>query len=410
MIAFHFPPFAGSSGIERTLRFVQHLPGLGWEVTVLTADPRAYERTSDDLVPDIPREVVVERAFALDAARHLAIAGRYPAWLASPDRWSLWRFAAVRSGMRLIRQQRPDDLWSTYPIATAHLIATKLHQRSGLPWIADFRDPMTQQGYPADPRMFRGFQRVEEAAIREARLSVFTSPGAARTYRGRYPQHAHGIRVLENGYDEEGFARLAVGRNGSEPLNPGAVTLLHSGRVYPSERDPRCLFAALARLVGEGPFVAGRFKLRFRAPGHEDLLHGLTRQYGLGPFVEVLPSLPHREALAEMVRADGLLVLQAGNCNEQIPAKLYEYLRAGRPILALTDPAGDTAQAMREAGLDGIARLDSVDEIVSSVSRFVAVIGECRAALPTSSHVARFARRVQASTLAAWLDEACVAR
>jgi glycosyltransferase involved in cell wall biosynthesis len=268
---------------------------------------------------------------------------------------------------------------------------------------------MVQEGYPADPRVFRSFQRVEEAAIREARLSVFASPGAARMYRARYPQHAHGIRVLENGYDEDGFAGLAAGRNGSEPLNPGAVTLLHSGVVYPSERDPTCLFAALARLVGEGALVAGRFTLRFRAAGHDELLHGLARKCGLEPFVEVLPSLPYREALAEMVRADGLLVLQARNCNAQIPVKLYEYLRAGRPILALTDPAGDTAQAMREAGLDSIARLDSVDEIGSSVSRFVAAIGMGRAALPTPSHVARLERRVQARTLAAWLEEACVA-
>jgi hypothetical protein len=162
--------------------------------------------------------------------------------------------------------------------------------------------------------------------------------------------------------------------------------------------------------VGDGALAAGRFKLRFRAAGHDELLHGLTRKYGLEPFVEVLPSLPYREALAEMVRADGLLVLQARNCNAQIPAKLYEYLRAGRPILALTDPAGDTAQAMREAGLDSIARLDSVDEIGSSLSRFVAVIGNGRAALPNPSHVARLARRGQARTLAAWLEEACVAQ
>jgi len=408
MIAFHFPPLAASGGIQRTLRFVQHLPAFGWEVTVLTADPRAYERTSDDLVPDIPRDVVVERAFALDSGRHFAIAGRYPGWLATPDRWTLWRFAAVRDGLRLIRQQRPDVLWSTFPIATAHLIASRLHRRSGLPWIADFRDPMVQEGYPADPRVFRSFQRAEADAIRAARLSVFTSPGAARLYRDRYPLHARRIRVLENGYDEDVFAGLAAGRDSDKPLNRGAVTLLHSGVVYPSERDPTCLFAALAHLVAEGALVAGRFKLRFRATGQAELLHGLTRSHGLESFVEVLPSLAYREALAEMVRADGLLVLQASNCNGQIPAKLYEYLRAGRPILALTDPAGDTAQVMRDAGLDRIARLDSVEEIESSLRRFVADIGSGRAALPTPSHVARLARKEQARTLAAWLEEACV--
>src|SRR4051794_35891220 len=78
MVAFHFPPSAGSSGIQRTLRFVQHLPALGWEPVVLTAHPRAHERTSNDLMDEVPSGVKVVRAFALDAARHLSIRGRYP--------------------------------------------------------------------------------------------------------------------------------------------------------------------------------------------------------------------------------------------------------------------------------------------------------------------------------------------
>ena len=108
MVAYHFPPLAGSSGIQRTLRFVQQLPQFGWQPLVLTADPRAYERTSDDLLADIPPETIVRRAFALDAARHFAWRGRYLALLARPDRWASWRFAAVRQGMQLIRRHRPQ--------------------------------------------------------------------------------------------------------------------------------------------------------------------------------------------------------------------------------------------------------------------------------------------------------------
>ncbi len=78
MVAYHFPPLAGSSGIQRTLRFVQHLPAFGWEPAVLTADPRAYERTSNDLDADVPRGVPVVRAFALDTARHLSSRGATP--------------------------------------------------------------------------------------------------------------------------------------------------------------------------------------------------------------------------------------------------------------------------------------------------------------------------------------------
>ncbi|MBX3638145.1 MAG: glycosyltransferase, partial [Rubrivivax sp.] len=122
MVAYHFPPLAGSSGIQRTLRFVQQLPRFGWQPMVLTTQARAYEKTSDDLLPEVPDGTLVCRAFALDTARHLSIGGRYPGRLARPDRWITWRFDAVRQGLRLIREHRPDAIWSTYPIATAHRI------------------------------------------------------------------------------------------------------------------------------------------------------------------------------------------------------------------------------------------------------------------------------------------------
>lgn len=404
MVAYHFPPLAGSSGIQRTLRFVQHLPGFGWEPIVLTVRPAAYERTSDDLNSEVPPRIRVERAFALDAARHFTIGGRYPAFLARPDRWMSWRFAAVAAGTRLIRDYKPQVVWSTYPIATAHVIGRILHERSGLPWIADFRDPMAQDGYPADPRLWRSFKNIEEKAIRRARFSVFTTPGAARLYSERYPDAAARVTVIENGFDEESFAGLSGVDASQSPLNPGALTLLHSGIVYPSERDPTMLFAALNRLSNNGRLRNGKFKLRFRAAGHEELLARLVQRNNLAEFVEILPPTGYRPALEEMTRADGLLLLQAANCNEQIPAKLYEYLRAGRPILALTDPQGDTAATVRHAGLDTIARLDSIDEIQRLLERFIDQDASQSLPIPDGDHVAGASRKQRAGSLATLLD------
>jgi hypothetical protein len=72
MIAFHFPPLRGSSGIQRTLKFAQYLPALGWQPLVLSAHPRAYANRGDDQMQEIAPDAVVHRAFALDTARHLA--------------------------------------------------------------------------------------------------------------------------------------------------------------------------------------------------------------------------------------------------------------------------------------------------------------------------------------------------
>lgn len=405
MIAYHFPPLAGSSGIQRTLRFVQHLPTFGWQPIVLSADPRAYERVSDDLTADIPPSTPVCRAFALDTARHLSLGGRYVGAWARPDRWVSWRFDAVRQGLRLIREHRPQAIWSTYPIATAHLIGAALARRSGLPWIADFRDPMAQDGYPADPRTWASFKRIEETAADSAALSVFSTAGALREYQRRYPHAAARMALLENGYDEGSFADVEHTPRRGEPLSPGALTLLHSGIVYPSERDPEPLFEAVRTLLASGRLAPQSLRLRFRAAVHDALLQRLAKQYGIEALVETLPSLPYREALEEMLRADALLVLQGNDCNDQVPAKVYEYLRAGRPVLCLADPPGDTAQVCSRAGLSDIAALEDSGAIAQALVAFLDKLAAGHAPRALPDVVAAASRRARCAQLALHLDE-----
>lgn len=406
MVAFHFPPLAGSSGIQRTLRFVQHLPASGWQPIVLTAHARAYERTSDDLMAEIPASTPVSRAFALDAARQLSIAGRYPGPLARPDRWMSWRYDAVRRGMHLVRAHRPHAIWSTYPIATAHLIGSAIAHRSGLPWIADFRDPMAQEGYPADPRTRASFIRIETEAAKSAALLIFSTPGALREYQRRYPAAAGRMKLVENGYDEASFAEVERSPDRGNPLNPGRVTLLHSGIVYPEERDPEPLFKAVRSLIDAGTLASGSLRLRFRAPVHDALLLGLAARYGIEEVVEVLPSLPYREALNEMLRAEALLIMQSNGCNDQIPAKLYEYFRAGRPIVCLADDASDTALACKTVGIGAIAALEDPDAIATCLVSSIETLRRGDAVRAEPLAVSNSSREARCREFASLLDEA----
>jgi glycosyltransferase involved in cell wall biosynthesis len=398
MVAFHFPPQRGSSGIQRTLKFAQYLPAHGWQPLVLSAHPRAYPDASGETYAG-PAEVT--RAFAVDSARHLAIRGRYLRLLALPDRWVGWCLGAIPAGLRLVRRARCQAIWSTYPIASAHLIGLALRRLTGLPWIADLRDPMLDDAYPTDPWMRKAAAWVERQTVRHCTRAVCTTAGAVRSYRRRYPEiPPERFQLIENGYDEEEFAHAVPA-----PRPPGGpFVLLHSGIVYPSERDPRPLFAALGRLRREGTLVPATFRLLLRAPVHEALLAALAREHGIGDIVEIAPALPYRAALAEMLAADGLLVLQAANCNEQVPAKLYEYLRAARPILALTDPGGDTAALMRAAAIDTVTALDDADAIAQILPRFVELAGSGRAPLAAPAFVQAQARSARAVQLAALLD------
>lgn len=404
MVAFQFPPFAMSSGVQRTLRFVRHLPGHGWSPIVLSAHPRAYDAVSTDLLKEISPDVVVERAFALDAARHMSIAGRFPGFLARPDRWRSWATCAVPAGLRLIKRHRPDVIWTTYPIATALLIALRLHRETGIPLVADFRDPMVQDGYPADPKTWRVFDRIEKDIGREAAKLVFVTPSALAVYRTRYAGPADDRFVMiENGFDEESFVAAEQGLDAA-PLNPGCFTLLHSGVVYPSERDPTALFAALGRMRRDGRIDARRVRLRFRAPVHADLLRRLAIQTETSDLIEILPSMPYAQALAEMLRADGLMVMQGANCNEQIPAKLYEYLRARRPILGLADPVGDTASTLRRSGVTHIARLEDSEQVEAVITQFLAQAPSGASPAPLRAELAAMSRRARTRELAALFE------
>lgn len=405
MVAFHFPPQAGSSGILRTLNFVKYLPQHGWTSSVLAATPRAFEEQRNDLVPSIPSSVRVVRAAALDAARHLSIQGKYPRMLALPDRWSSWWPAAVWKGLREIRQTRPDLIWSTYPISTAHLIGGTLARLSGLPWVADFRDPMINKGYPSDPLQRYVWQWLEARVLRDAAACVFTTASAAHSYATRYPEQALKCHVIENGFDDEAFELVQANREGVEP---GRLLLLHSGLIYPKERDPSTFFAAVRQLVDAGKLDAAKLCIRFRAPHHNDEVRACADQHGLSQCVDVAPPIPYHRAIAEMMAADLLLVFQGSNFNTQIPAKIYEYLRAQRPVLGVLDPAGGTAAQLRRFEAVHLGDIASVDSLQQSLWHALQQLSsaELPAALQRNrEQVMAYSRKAQTARLQALFNQ-----
>lgn len=394
--------------MQRTLRFAQHLPRFGWQPIVLTIGPRAYEAVASSVGNEVPPDLEVHRAFGVDAARHLSVFGRYPRSLALPDRWASWRLGAVRRAKRILQSRRIDAIWSTFPIATAHRIALDLAQRARIPWIAEFRDPMWQGDYPPDAAVNRAWRSLEREVFARADSVVVVTPGAATTYAERFPQFdSSRLLLIENGYDEETFARAAADvARASRESGERPLVLLHSGLIYPSERDPTQLFQAVQRLKQAGRMSGSGLRIVLRAPGNEKDYAARLAQLDIADVVRLEPAIDYLPALREMLTVDGLLLLQASNCNAQVPAKLYEYLRAGRPILALTDPAGDTARILRNAGIGNIARLESVEEIENALMGFIEEIRRGASSGPMPAVVAGYSREEQAGQLARALDRA----
>ncbi len=404
MIAFHFPPVAMGSGHLRTLGFVRYLPDQGWEPTVLSANPAAFPRVDTANIGLIPDHCRVHRAFALDARRHLSFRGKYPGFLAQPDRWATWWPAAVWQGLRLIRRHRISAIWSTYPIMTAHSIASTLSRMTGLPWIADFRDPVVSSVESGNQFSVSSQNRWEQRVLSRARRVVFTTPGAMRRYAEQYPEVSREGRmaVVPNGYDEAAFSGLpeAADRQSRPPLR-----LVHSGILYPDGRDPRPFFTALANLRSAGRLTEDDVRIVLRASGSEGMYADEIRRRHLDGMVTLAPPIANSEALIEQADADGLLLFQGNKFNDQIPAKVYEYLRIGRPIFALVGEQGDTAAILRETGGAECVPLDDAATIETRLMAFIEALRAGHAPRVRQHAIARYSRRENATLLAKMFDQ-----
>ena len=406
MIAYHFPPSAEVSGALRTLAMARYLDECGVNVVVLSPHPRAYPQTDRSTLGMVPERCRVERTFALDVRRHLGVRGQYPLWLAQPDRWSSWILSAVPNGLRLIKQYKPRAIWSTYPITTSHLIASILHRRSGIPWIADFRDPMSTPVGQERSLTARTRAWVERRTIREANACVFVTEGARNLYEGRYAEDEHGpFAVIPNGFDDEAFADIPTTESGGREVAGETIVLVHSGLLYPRGRNPEPFFRAVSELLRSGRLGVGDLRVVLRASGSDDVFAPLVTRYGLGAVVELAPPVSRREALAEQCAADGLLLFQGREFNSQVPAKIYEYFRVGKPILGLVDEKGDTARliASEQAGL--IADIDDSVAIAERLMEFVEAVRAGRFVPLRGDALMKYSRRAGAAQLLRLMDD-----
>ncbi len=359
IIAYHYPPEGSSSGVLRTLKFSKYLPRHDWAPHVLTLREQAYRVRDEGLRADIPPEAQVHRTRGFDSTRALSVRGHHLAMFSVPDRFIGWLPFGIARGLSVIRRFGVRALFSTSPVPTAHLIAGALKRLTGLPWIADFRDPWIEDGqYPAPGSLRHAVEsRLEHAVVRSADRVITTTPYLRGDFLARYPDLSPDkARVIFNGYDESDFVHLPT------PSKEPRFELLHAGLLAPDYRNPAPVLEAVARLIASGAMARERTRLVFlgtaeffrSGPGHR-----MVRELGLESVLEFSRRIPNRDALVRLRRASCLLILQASNDTRSlIPAKAFEYLRVERPILALT-PEGATSDLLKE--MDGCSVVDPSD-------------------------------------------------
>ena len=353
-MAFHYPPEASSSGVLRTLKYSRYLNDFGWRVTVISPQEDAYEVVDQELVRQIPSTTRVIRTNYLNTKRHLSFRGIHPALFALPDRWVGWLPWGVAAGKDLFRKDPYQLIYSTSPHATAHLIAWRLARATGLRWVSDFRDPWVED--PPEPGAPAGFvyTRLNTWLERQVIMrsdKVIASTGELRDLlRERYAQQpAEKFQAILNGYDEADFEGLPT----PHQTSGNCMVILHAGSINASFRDPRPLLRALARAAALGTIDLSKIRIRFLGGGafsESAELRSTVSQLKLTEVVEFVGRVPYSEALMALAEADLLLLLQASpDTTGLVPAKLYEYLRSGKPVLALVHK-GATGEVLRETG------------------------------------------------------------
>lgn len=345
-IAFHYPPESSSSGVLRTLKYSRYLLDSDWRITVIAPEITAYTETDDKLNKQIPEQVKVIRTPYFNTKQRLSIKGKYFSFMAIPDTWIGWYPWAVRAAKKLANDDPFELVYSTSPHATSHVIAKSIANNYQLPWVADFRDPWYEEPpEPGTTRIQHYFARkMEYYTVKRADHIVTTTQKMCDDYRHRYSDiPTEKFSCIPNGYDEADFNFNVLK---DEPYNDQHISILHAGLVNGEFRDPRPLLLALKQLIKEEAIPQELFKIRFIGAGdymNSPEIQSLISQPPLKQIVEILPRQPYAESIKSMLKADVLLLLQASTDTASlVPAKLYEYLRAGKPVLALAQPSAVT--------------------------------------------------------------------
>ncbi len=394
VLTYLFPP-SSAAGTHRLLGFSRHLPKYGWRCVVVAPPTLPWEPSDPALLDRLsPETTLYHVPYPSGAAlKPLRKVAPYSVWL--PAAWAACR--------RAIRDHRPAAIFTSGPPHVIHLLGRHIRRRTGLPWLADFRDPWRSAGALEDQSgwLRRWETWAEEAVFQDADCIIANTKGAQEALSRAFPQHAAKMTAITNGYDVENFASIPI------PVrDEAAFQILHPGELYVN-RDPEPFLKAIRSICPDDRGNDRSIRVRFvgrSGPGAERL-NGLIHSMGLDEVVASNGQIPYAQSLEEMVRADLLLLLDSPGRRIGVPAKIFEYIGSNRPILALAEPDGDVARILGESGAPHrIAAQHDVQGIAAALKELLSRPRSSRLVDGLQMRTPRFTREALSGSLANLLD------
>ncbi len=358
-IAYQFPPMGGS-GVQRSSKFVKYLRGFGWEPVVLTRKVNHMKLKDDSLLADIPQDLEIIRTGPWDATELpgiMSLAGKFISRkILIPDGERLWQLFSVRHAVSRINKGDIKLIYTTsYPYSD-HILGLSLKRKfPEIPWVADFRDEWTNNPYLLDKPHYRLRMRIERRMERQVLANadqlITNTPVMMENFIKTAPDTKDKFCVIPNGYDSDDFAgidTLGTGRNSGTGKN-NQFTITYTGALY-GRRKPDIFFEALSKLLKNKDIAADSIKVKLIGQFKTGQLNDKIEKAGLGLNVEVLPYMAHNECLAQLHSSDALLLLEGAGpgSNAFYTGKIFEYMKTGRPIIAIIPEAGAAAHLIRE--------------------------------------------------------------
>lgn len=413
LVSYDFPPF-NCIGAVRVGKTAKYLHLLGHDVRVVCADDQPLPKT---LPVEIPESQIVRTPWInVNALPELLLGGRervaregyvprgsgrtiwgrlrriYKAVLNFPDGRVGWGIYAYRAAGRMIQGWRPDVIYASAMPFTSHLVAARLSARYRIPWVAEFRDLWTD--HPSySYGLFRRTldEHLERRTLSGAAAMVTVSEPLATTLRRKYNKPT---AVITNGYDPSDYPEPKQLSSASDTLR-----IVYTGTVYEGRQDPSPLFRAINRLGALGRRVRVEFYGRY-----VESVRALATKLNVQDQVQTFPAIPYKESLAKQVNADLLLLLLWNDESQPgvYTGKLFEYIGAGRPILAIGPLRNVAAELIREKSL-GIVTNDEAE-----LTSFLTKVLEDRAYLSCirlAGACDEYSREYQTRSLVRFLEE-----
>ena len=410
MIAYYFPPVGGigAAGAQRTLKFAKYLPDYGWKPTVLTVKTSQYESylaLDSTLLNRVdPRTLIVRTSVirwltAVLKAKHwvlnrvctdtratqteelrsgsLAVSIRSQAWYARmkdaitdlfeiPDEEIGWSVPAIIAGLRAIKVDSIEAIFSTGRPWTSHLIGIALKRLTGARLVVDFRDPWITNPFRLQYSQFRSRAEkyLEAKVIEEADLVIANTRELAEEFKARYAfQPKTKFLSLLNGFDPADY-----GRAHPESAPASTFTIIHTGFLY-GQRDPKSFLDAVRMVLDENRIPRETLKVLF--VGNVELPYNLAnyvKDLGLSDVVSLYPQISYQESLGYLQKASAALLLQPGT-KTQVPSKLFDYIGAAKPVLAISPRGGATYNLVDSEKLGELAEPESRNQIAMGLER-----------------------------------------